>query len=152
VKKSLFPPAEAANSAQTFEALENFFRSPCRRNTSSTDSIAAIISIDSTQLNSNEAKRILDKQGDSGNRTMLWPIVVMPPSLKLTNFMFIYVGRLWCIETSHYRLNECWLTELQRCREDLVVQEDYYCCLNNLSFTVNYNLSLENNEVLCWIV
>jgi hypothetical protein len=36
------------------------------------------------------------------------------------------------------------LTELKYCREDLVVQEDYYCCLNNLSFTVNYNLSLEN--------
>jgi hypothetical protein len=42
------------------------------------------------------------------------------------------------------------LTELNYCREDLVVQEDfvvredYYCCLNNLSFTVNYNLSLEN--------
>ena len=41
--------------------------------------------------------------------------------------------------------NECWLTELKYCREDLVVQDDYYCCLNNLSFTVHYNLSLENN-------
>ena len=41
--------------------------------------------------------------------------------------------------------NECWLTELKYCREDLVVQDDYNCCLNNLSFTVHYNLSLENN-------
>ena len=40
--------------------------------------------------------------------------------------------------------NECWLTELKYCREDFVVQDDYYCCLNNLSFTVHYNLSLEN--------
>ena len=40
--------------------------------------------------------------------------------------------------------NECWLTELKYCREDLVVQDDYYCCLNNLLFTVHYNLSLEN--------
>jgi hypothetical protein len=36
--------------------------------------------------------------------------------------------------------NECWLTELKYCREDLVVQDDYYCCLNNLFFTVHYNL------------
>jgi hypothetical protein len=35
---------------------------------------------------------------------------------------------------------------------DLVVQDDYYCCLNNLSFTVNYSLSLENNVVFCSIV
>jgi hypothetical protein len=61
----------------------------------------------------------------------------------------------WCIEISHQvkQKFKCLLTELKYCREDLVVQEDYYCCLNNFSFTVNYiNLSLENNEVFCWIV
>ena len=48
---------------------------------------------------------------------------------------------------------KCVLTELKYCGEGLVVQEDYYCCLNNFLFTVNYiNLSLENNEVFCWIV
>ena len=42
------------------------------------------------------------------------------------------------------------VTELKYCGEGLVVQEDYYCCLNNFLFTVNYiNLSLENNEVFC---
>jgi hypothetical protein len=40
------------------------------------------------------------------------------------------------------------LTELKCCREDHVVQEDFYSFLNNLSFTVNYNPSLEN-EVFC---
>ena len=45
---------------------------------------------------------------------------------------------------------KCVLTELKYCGEGLVVQEDYYCCLNNFLFTVNYiNLSLENNEVFC---
>ena len=34
-------------------------------------------------------------------------------------------------------------------KEDFVLQEDYFCCLNNVSFTVNYNLSLKNNEVFC---
>jgi hypothetical protein len=61
----------------------------------------------------------------------------------------------WCIEISHQvkQKFKCLSTELRYCREDLVVQEDYYCCLNNISFTVNYiNLSLENNEVFCWIV
>jgi hypothetical protein len=46
----------------------------------------------------------------------------------------------WCIEISHQvkQKFKCLLTELKYCREDLVVQEDYYCCLNNFSFTVNY--------------
>jgi hypothetical protein len=66
------------------------------------------------------------------------------------------IEKVFKIEISPWakRKFKCWLTELKCWREDLVVQEDldYYCCLNNLSFTVNYNLSLENNEVFCWIV
>jgi hypothetical protein len=59
----------------------------------------------------------------------------------------------WCIGISDWAKQKlkCLLTELKYCREDLVVQEDYNCCLNNLLFTVNYNLSLENN-VFWWIV
>ena len=34
----------------------------------------------------------------------------------------------------------CWLTELKCCREDLVVQKDYSCCLKNLSFTATHDL------------
>ena len=61
-------------------------------------------------------------------------------------FTWWKVGCFWCIEISHKakRKFKCLLTELKYCREDLVVQEDYYCCLNNLS--------LENNVVFCWIV
>jgi hypothetical protein len=36
---------------------------------------------------------------------------------------------------------KCLLTELKYCREDLVVQEDYNYCLNNLSFTVKVPLT-----------
>ena len=35
---------------------------------------------------------------------------------------------------------KCLLTKLKYCREDLVVQADYYCSL----ILLNYNLSLEN--------
>jgi hypothetical protein len=64
------------------------------------------------------------------------------------------VGRKLCFLKMEAlkRKFKCWLTDLKCCGEDLVVQEDYYCCLNNLSFTGNYNLCLEIHEVFCWIV
>ena len=31
------------------------------------------------------------------------------------------------------------LTEIKCCRDDLVVQDDYYCCLSNLSFAILYS-------------
>jgi hypothetical protein len=50
---------------------------------------------------------------------------------------------------------KCWLTELKCCREDLVFKKIIIGAWKNLSFTVNYKLSLENNEVFVewpWIV
>ena len=85
VKKSLASPALVASVSQALEALANFSLLPGRRNTSSTDSIAAMINIGSGQLNLSEARTILDKQGDRGNKTMLWPTAVTQPSLEQIN-------------------------------------------------------------------
>lgn len=85
VKKSLAPPAVVASLSQVSEASANVSLFPGRRNTSSTDSIAAMINIESEQRNLSEARTILDKQGGRGNKTMLWPTAVTSPSLEQVN-------------------------------------------------------------------
>jgi hypothetical protein len=64
---------------------------------------------------------------------------------KLVFAKFICLQQIWKVGL----LGAVDMLELKCCREDLVVQEDYYFYLNNLSFTVNYNRSLENNVVFC---